>query len=1291
MSSTFTRLWRILLWLLVTVLVILAITVTALRITLPQLNQHKSEIEAWVSKGSGFEFTLSGVSGFWRNTHPSISLKNIDANLAGQENHLSVEEVEIEFDLIQSMIHLKPVIADLTLNGLNLDIRSISLVQQEGNNLPSDSTKAPQSNVIQKLDSLLLRQLEDFTVTNSLVQYQAVSGEERQLDISHLKWRNQGKNHKVEGEVSLADSSLNSLLVSANFIDHGSLQVVSGEFYVSAENVLVTPWLTRYLQTETGIDQGKVSLNSWITLHRSKPVDAYVEVLPSELSWTEGSKHELIIESGIFKLSPLKKGWQVNGHSLQLRTDDTPWPELDIAFEWQPEQWRLNVSQLDIATLSPMAKLLPDSTEMTQLLDKLSPRGRIEDIRIAQGQDADSLTYSASLVDGAIKQWELLPGVNYANATIAGSKTQATAKLQIIDDELPYGDVFQAPLVIKQGAVDVVWQRLDDGWSLWADKVTAATPDLQVLGAFRLDFPNNASPFLSFYAEADVYNAGQTWRYLPTLALGQDLTDYLSAAVQAGKAHTAKLLWYGELGDYPYQKNDGIFQAWVGLEDAKFSFDTAWPLVTNLQLDLLFENAAMHLDSRSAKLMGVNAQRITGRIPNLGEGGHIEIEAKVSASGNAVRDYMTASPLVDSVGAALTAIQVSGKVSSEFKLNIPFDEGKDTRAWGFADLNNNHVEMAAPPMTLEKVTGRIKFDDDVIMASGLGGEILDQPVSIDFTGENAGQGYAVKLDAVGDWDVKPLTPYLGQRWLKRLSGHAPWELGVDLQLNDVGFTYQLDLQSNLTSLESQYPYPLAKSAGDKGKASLQASGNQESITARLQLPNTKYQAEIDITHDTPVLTATNLVLGNGGFKISPVVGHHVLVRTDTFDLDEWISVADEPAVGAKSVVDTMNTPIIPLPKRLKVQSQALTFAGLEWHDVDFSARKKNLGWQMDVESQEIEGRVNYLEPYDLSVSLDRLHIYVPAIDKVLEEKTPEEEKAKQLRPLISEFERKFHKAMPNLTLVINDFWLQGYNVGKVNVDLQRQNDRLEWKKVQVISGTNELNIDGWWTLKDEVSHSSTNIHIKGENNSDLMERFGVDSGIQKAPFEITTQAEWDGSPWSMQVNTLSGNLDLTFGEGVISDVGGAARLLGLFSLDSIIRKMKLDFSDVFDKGMAFASITGSGKIQDGVFVTNDINMDAVAGEMNIKGLANLNTQLVDAEVEFTPDITSGIPVLTAFAVTPQTALYVLAITTVISPVVEVITQVNYEVKGPLDSPVVKELSRSKGEFKLPEKLLEKLK
>ncbi|BBM63684.1 DUF3971 domain-containing protein [Vibrio alfacsensis] len=1287
MNSGFNRFGRFCAWLLVSVLVFLAIIVTTLRVALPQLNHFQDEIQTWVKQGSGFDFSITSVAGSWRNSHPSIALQGLEANLPNNpEARFAVDEIHIEFDLIQSLLQFKPVIADLTIGDLALDIRSLDLLPRGESSPQASSSARSESKLIDQLDSLLLRQFEDFTITDSRVWYKSVSGETRRLDIAQLRWSNRGKHHLAEGTVSIADASLNALLVSANFRDYGSLLDISGEFYVSAQDVSVTPWLTTYVQDASGIESGRVSLNTWLTLEHSQPHYAYVELKPSELVWNENGQHELLLESGIFKLSPDKQGWKVNGHSLKIRTDDRPWPELDIAFDWQPDGWLLNLSQLDIEALTPLVKLAPKSEPISDLLNKLAAKGRVEDIRLSMNGGLDTLKYSAELDQLGLTQWELLPGFNHVQGSVFGDLKQAKAKVTVIDDVFPYGDVFQAPLNVKQAEVDIIWQQDESGWRLWSDKVTAATPDLQVLGAFRLDFPKDQSPFLSFYAEADLYNAGETWRYLPTPALGQDLTDYLSTAIQGGKVNTAKLLWYGELGDFPYKEHNGMFQAWVGLKNAKFSFDTAWPTITDLQLDLLFENDAMYLDSKSATLNGVKAKRITGRIPELAENGHIEIEAKASAPGNEVRDYMMATPLVDSVGAALTALQVSGPVYSEFQLNIPFDTDKDSRAWGYADLKENRVDIEAPPMTLEKATGRIEFDNDVVTTSGLSAVLLNQPISLDFRGENAEQGYNVAINTLGDWSVDPLKPYLGERWLSLVSGHAPWQMDIDLQLNDVGFTYQLGVLAQLNQLISQYPYPLNKQRGEAGQARLQASGNQESISARLQIPNAKYQAEIDITGDVPVLTATNLVVGEGGFKISPIVGHDASIQLDSLSLDNWAGLGHVPVSDAPSVLANMKTLTIPLPTRVGMDVKTLQVAGIDFHDVDLTARKKHLSWLLDVNSQELKGNATYLKPYDLSVSLEHLHLYIPGFDEITDERNSLFASEDQAAPLISDLDRKLHQEIPNLTLNIDDFWLQGYKVGKVNVDLSRQDNRLAWNNVTFSSGQSKVEMNGWWELNKDRSHSNLTIKLQGENNSDLMERFGITSGIQRAPFEISANLDWDGAPWSMKTQSLQGDVSTEFGKGVITEVSGAARLLGLFSLDSIIRKMQLDFTDVFDKGMAFNSITGTGKIQDGIFVTNDIVMDALAGEMQIRGMADINRRLVDAEVKFTPDITSGLPMLTAFAVAPQTALYVLAISTVISPVVEVFTQVNYEVKGPLDSPTVKEMSRSKGEYKLPEKL-----
>ncbi|PWI32004.1 TIGR02099 family protein [Vibrio albus] len=1296
MTSFPVRLGRIILWMLVTVMVLLAIAVTTLRVSLPRLDRFQGEIETWVTEASGVPFKVGKVKGFWRNTHPSLSLKNLEAELGDEsQSTFSILEVDIQLDLVASLIALEPKVASLNVKGLNLDISGVPLL---GNSRSSETPSSQQhyqlDPIVRQLDQLFLRQLQSFALSDSYIAYRSFSGELRMIEIEDLKWLNHEQNHKLEGVVGLVGSEINSLGVRGDFDDNGTLLDITGDFYVKARNIKVKPWLTKYLQKETGIESGQISFNGWVSLENSQPTDVYAELLPSELVWNEKSEHVLMLEKGTFRLLPSqdKKGFQVGGHSLLVRTDAKEWPELDMAFLWEPDQWQLNLSQLDIQALLPLVHILPDSEKITPWITRLNPSGLIDDIRVAKGTEADSLHYSASLNNGSIQQWDLLPGVHSLSADIAGSPGQAIAHVQARDDVVPYGDVFQAPLNISRASTDIIWQADDGGWRLWSDRVEAETPDMKVLGAFRLDMPEEAEPFLSLYAETDLYHAGETWRYLPKRALGQNLTDFLSTAIQGGRVDTAQILWYGGLKHFPYTDNRGIFQAKVGLKDARFAFDTAWPPITDLQLDLLFENESMYLDSHSAKLMDVTAKRIVGQIPRLHSDSQLEIKAVATGQGEAVREYMTSSPLVDSVGAALTAVQVSGDVYSEFQLNIPLSRGRHTRAWGYADLAGNHIEIDSPPMELEKARGRITFDNDVVGTSGLSAVLLDQPVSLDFSGEQQKLGYMVDIDVVGDWDAKPLIPHVGKKWLGPVKGHAPWSMGVDLQLNDVGFTYQIDTRVNLEFVASQYPQPLTKALGQKGEARLQASGNQESISGRIQLPGVKYQAEIDITGERPVLTATNLLVGQGGFKVSPVVGNDLTIRTESFNMDDWISFSssvEKVQDGAR--LSQMNTPEIPNPDRITISADTLKLATLDWHDVQVKARKKSPQWQIKASSAELNGQARYLEPYDLSVSLENLHLNLPALNEDNDDPETVPYEADASEALISEFDRRFHKLMPNLTLNIQDFWVQGYKVGKANVELLRKDDRLEWQNIEFSSGQSRVKGNGWWKLDGDQSISQFSLNVSGEDNSELMERFGISSGIQKAPFNISSEMSWEGAPWSMRVNTLSGNINSELGKGVISDVSGAARLLGLFSLDSIIRKMQLDFSDVFDDGMAFNSITGSGKVKEGIFVTNDIKMDAVAGDMTIRGMADLNQRLVDAEVEFIPDLTSGLPVLTAFAITPQTAVLVYAVSKVISPVVDVFTQIRYQVKGPLSNPEVTELSRSRGEYKLPEEQRQKIK
>ncbi|WP_242633206.1 YhdP family protein [Candidatus Photodesmus blepharus] len=1269
-----TRLLRFVSWLTMAILVFLIVTTLILRVTFFYLNHFQDNVQEWGSQLSNIDLQIQKIKGSWSSAYPSISLQGVTAQLPeNAKAYFSTEKVEIKLDLIQSLIQLQPIIANINIHKLRLNARNLTPFKLYEKKI------GLKENIVFKFDQFLKR-INAFSLLDSTVWYKSYDKKNLQLNIQKLHWKNQGKSHLIEGLIG-ADKTNNSVLIKANFIDHGSLNDVSGEFYVSADDFLITPWLSSYFQKATGLERGVVSFNSWLTVVHNRPIDAYAEIRPSELIWTKDFQHQFLIKSGVFRLSPTGNGWIVNSHELNIQTDGVFWPKLSIVFDWQPKKWRLNMLQIDMGSILPLVKLAPNSNAISKFLDKFKLVGLLSDIRVSGMGSLSSLRYSAKLTGSVMAQWGFDPEIHNVIAFVSGNTQQAKASVTLTDDSLLYGNIFQSPINLKTRKVDLFWQTNEDGWFIWSDKLIILTPELQILGTFRLDLPKNHSPpFLSFYAEANLDNDKNTWNYLSTLLF----KNYFFSEIQAGYVRTAKILWYGKLSNFPYHNRDGIFQISVGVEKARFSFNAAWPPIVNLQLDLLFENDLVYLDSNDASLMDVKVTRIIGVVPFLNKSDYVDIEMSIVASGNEIRDYLLISPLAQTANSAFNVIQISGDIHSTFRINIPFNIKDKIKVWGYADLNNNHINIGMLSTTLESVSGRISFDDNVVKASRLSANLLNQPILFDFLSKKSEGNYQVGIDVLGKFDVKRLKPYIGESWAVPLSGYAPLEIAIDIQLSDFDFTYKVDVVADLKMIKSDYPYPLMKTLNQEGQMHFQFSGNKKSMLVKLELLEVKYQAEMNINLGKLVPTATKLVVGQGKFGVGPVFGHNAEINSDEFNMDKWMMFFSS-SLASQSILDLLNISLIPIPQQIKINVSELVLGDVEWHDVSFLAQRKKIDWYFTLTSKEVEGEASYDESRNsLNIFLKKLHLYFLSVEKKFKKESLLIIRQENL-PLVRSFERKLHRAIPNVVLVIDDFWLQGHRIGQVDVEIQRKNEKIvEWKKISLTSGNNKVDATGSWVLNKDQNRTNVNLHITGENNSELMERFGINSGVQKASFNLFSQLEWDGPLWSIKLDTLEGEVKSKFGKGIISDVSGGTHLLGFFSLDSIIRKMKLDFSDVFDKGMAFNSIIGTGKIRSGVFVTNDIKMDALAGQMNIKGLVDLKVQTVNAEVNFVPDITSGIPVLTAFAVTPQTTLYVLAITTVIAPVVEVFTQVNYEVKGPLDNPVVKEISRSKGEFKLRE-------
>lgn len=1292
MTTLPVRLARSVMWLVLTLLVLAAIAISALRFLLPQLNDYREPIRQWASAQAGMSLAVDHVEGQWRNLEPSLTLKGVSVNLPDAPQSLvAIGDVSMRLDMLGSLLSLSPVFTDLRIDRLSLDLTRLSGFGDGNTNTADEPAETTQLATIRRLEELLFVQLGQFSLRNSEITLMSPADERITIAIESLKWVTLNNRHRAEGVISVADTHFSQMTVMANLSAKQHLSELSGQIYLRARNLSLTPWLNKKVLTQTNVTGSNINAELWLEMADGKPSGSLLQLDDSYLRWQSGKQsHTFKITKGRVGLKPAAlangtSGWRVDTNQLALSTDGKTWPAFELAASWHEGQWQAAISQLSLARLRPFAEFIPDGKETVAMLGQLQPRGLVKDIRLS-GNGVQDPRFSFRLDQVGINSWDLVPGMGKLNAEVAGELKGGRAVLSMADDTLPYSEVFQAPLKIKQGDITAYWQLDKQGWRLWSDHLAVATPDLKVDGQFRIDFPADAPAWLSFYGEASAYKVGETWRYLPAPALGQELTDYLSAAIQGGKAEHAKLLWYGELEDYPYQNHDGIFQADVPLRGGKFSFDTAWPDLTDLSLDLLFENDWMYLDASHAKTMGATASRVTGGA-ELGENGHLKLTVDVAADGEQVRDYMLATPLVDSVGAALTTVQVSGPVSSRFKLDIPFD-GSDVRAWGDATLSGNAVVLDAPPIPLDNVSGKIVFDNDVVKADGLKASMLEQPIELGFSGRSVADGYRVDVDFGGNWQAEKLQAQLDDPLLAYVRGLSRWQSKVGVDLHDTGFDYQVAADADLTQISSQLPYPLSHVAGTPQRLSLAVTGNKQQLTGKLITKDVAYQGIFNLQGERIVIEGSELAVGKS--TLLPTRGgvHGVDIDSERLEGDRWIALAgeihDKVDTGISSGTHSA-FPELPLPTRVKASVRQLVLAGLDWNRVALNISQQHGRWDIAVDGRELKGRASGTKGRPWNINIASLHLNLPA----LEQQDSSKYQPQRDITLPTEFDRSMMANMPELDVQVHDAWLQGYKLGSVSGKLRRGVDMLELQNFTVDSGSTVLNLDGHWSLRGDRSETQIAFDIEGDNSSDLMVRFGINGGIQGAEFSSYASIQWQGTPWSVHRETLSGELKSETGKGVISDIGGAGRLLGLFSIDSIVRKMKLDFSGIFDDGLAFDYIRGSGRIENGQFYTDDIKMQALAGDMFIRGSANLVDETVDAKVKFIPDFTSGIPVLTAFAVAPQTAIYVFAISTALSPVLDVFTQVNYIVKGPIESPSVTEQSRFTGEFKVPDSMKSK--
>jgi len=139
----------------------------------------------------------------------------------------------------------------------------------------------------------------------------------------------------------------------------------------------------------------------------------------------------------------------------------------------------------------------------------------------------------------------------------------------------------------------------------------------------------------------------------------------------------------------------------------------------------------------------------------------------------------------------------------------------------------------------------------------------------------------------------------------------------------------------------------------------------------------------------------------------------------------------------------------------------------------------------------------------------------------------------------------------------------------------------------------------------------------------------------------------------------------------------------VLSLQSLPRRLSLDFRDVFSEGFAFDFVRGDMLIDQGVASTNNLQMKGVNAAVLMEGKADIEKETQDLRVVVVPEINAMTASLVATAINPVVGLgSFLAQVFLRGPLIEAATQ-EFHIDGGWADPRVVRVPRRGREATAP--------
>ena len=211
---------------------------------------------------------------------------------------------------------------------------------------------------------------------------------------------------------------------------------------------------------------------------------------------------------------------------------------------------------------------------------------------------------------------------------------------------------------------------------------------------------------------------------------------------------------------------------------------------------------------------------------------------------------------------------------------------------------------------------------------------------------------------------------------------------------------------------------------------------------------------------------------------------------------------------------------------------------------------------------------------------------------------------------------------------------------------------------------------------DQLHNYSTTVdaQLKSQNTKALMEEFGFQGILSSKNLTIDLDLFWPYIPSSDGVFDANGTVKVNIKDGQITAIDPiAGKVLGLLSIAELPKRLVLDFSDIFKKGLSFNRLSGEFQFKQGSAYTCNLAMEGTSVDILLVGVTDMIGETYNQLAIVRPLLSDALPMGGAVFGGPGVAAAVYLFTKLLRKPLKNIGVSYYSIGGTWDNPTIEKI------------------